>query len=84
MARGSIGHIVRNRPINPSNYAATDRWFHYDQVGSVMALSNSAGNLQTRYHQDAFGNPMTDWQSGLWQTNANADGWHHNTKDPLK
>ena len=56
----------------------------------MMAVSNSAGNLQTRTHQDAFpgraealceggGNPMTDWQSGLWQTDANADGWHRRT-----
>jgi RHS repeat-associated protein len=81
LAGGSIGHILRNRTIDPATYAATDKWFHYDQVGSVMAVSNSAGNLQARVHQDAFGNVLADWTTGLWKSDVDSAGWHHNTKE---
>jgi RHS repeat-associated protein len=81
LAGGSIGHIVRNRTIDSATYAATDQWFHYDQVGSVMAVSNASGNLQTRVHQDAFGNVLADWTTGQWAIDAASAGWHHNTKE---
>jgi len=40
---GAIGQILRQRTINASTYAVTDRWFHYDQVGSVMHESDANG-----------------------------------------
>ncbi|MBI5155588.1 hypothetical protein HZA57_10165 [Candidatus Poribacteria bacterium] len=42
LAPGVIGHIARHRTINSSTYAVTDRYFHYDQVGSVVARGGKA------------------------------------------
>jgi len=71
---GAIAHILRHRKINPTTHAVTDRWFHYDQVGSVMNESNSAGTLQTTLHQDAFRNVQSSWDTGLWD--AGLCGWN--------
>jgi RHS repeat-associated protein len=74
-----VSHILRNRTINPSTGVATDRWFHYDQVGSVLSESDAAGALEQTHHQDAFGNTQAAWQTGLW--GGDRAGWHHNTKE---
>ena len=76
---GSISHILRNRSTNASTYAATDRWFHYDQVGSVMSESDAAGVLAQAHYQDAFGNTQASWSTGLW--GGDKEGWHHNSKE---
>ncbi len=76
---GVIGHILRNRSTNASTYAATDRWFHYDQVGSVMSESDATGALAQTHYQDAFGNSQASWSTGLW--GGDKTGWHHNTKE---
>ncbi len=75
---GVIGHILHNRVIDKSTYAATDSWFHYDQVGSVMDVTDSSAD-DTQLYQDAWGNPMPDWTSGHWQTGI--DRWGHNSKE---
>jgi len=36
--------------------SATPSYYHYDQVGSVVGLSNSTGSLTDSYSYDAFGN----------------------------
>ena len=46
-----------------------------------MAVSNSAGNLQTRYPQDALGNVTQNVADVFWTSNSASDGWHHNTKE---
>jgi RHS repeat-associated protein len=74
-----VSHILRNRTTNPSTGVATDRWFHYDQVGSVLSESDAAGALAQTHHQDAFGNTQAAWQTGLW--GGDRAGWHHNTKE---
>jgi RHS repeat-associated protein len=74
-----VSHILRNRTIKPSTGVATDRWFHYDQVGSVLSESDAAGALAQTHHQDAFGNTQAAWQTGLW--GGDRAGWHHNTKE---
>jgi RHS repeat-associated protein len=76
---GSIGHILRNRSTSASTCAATDRWFHYDQVGSVMAESDASGALVQTHYQDAFGNSQASWSTGLW--GGDKPGWHHNSKE---
>jgi RHS repeat-associated protein len=76
---GVVSHILRNRTTSPSTGVATDRWFHYDQVGSVIAESDAAGALAQTHHQDAFGNTQAAWQTGLW--GGDRAGWHHNTKE---
>ena len=84
LAPGSIGHIARHREIDVSGYEppATDRWFHYDQVGSVMVASNASGTRQATFHPDAFGNMMADWETGLWTNSYTArENWGHNTKE---
>lgn len=80
LGAGSIGHILHNRTFDNSTYAnvPTDHWFHYDQVGSVMADSDSTGTLVQLHYQDAFGNPQVDWETGLPSA---SEGWHHNTKN---
>lgn len=79
LAGGVVGHILRNRVTNPISYAPTDRWFHYDQVGSVIAESDASGALVQTHHQDAFGNTQVAWNTGLW--GGDRPGWHHNTKE---
>ncbi|MDX2176852.1 MAG: RHS repeat-associated core domain-containing protein [Candidatus Sumerlaeia bacterium] len=76
---GVIGHIWRQRSTDVATYAATDRWFHYDQVGSVLSESGSAGTLAQRHEQDAFGNTVASWQSYTW--GGGQPGWHHNSKE---
>ena len=76
---GVVGHILRNRTTNASTGVATDRWFHCDQVGSVISESDAAGVLAQTHHQDAFGNTQAAWQTGLW--GGDKPGWHHNTKE---
>ena len=43
LSGGSIGQIVRN--VNPATYEHEDLFFHYDQVGSVMTVSDAGGHL---------------------------------------
>jgi RHS repeat-associated protein len=74
-----VSHILRNRTTNPSTGVATDRWFHYDQVGSVLSESDASGAPAQTHHQDAFGNTQAAWQTGLW--GGDRAGWHHNTKE---
>ena len=76
---GSIGHILRHTETNSSSYAQSHRWFHYDQVGSVMAESDASGALAQTHYQDAFGNTQASWSTGLW--GGDKAGWHHNTKE---
>jgi len=76
---GVIGHILRNRSTNPTTYAATDRWFHYDQVGSVLSESDNTGALAQTHWQDAFGNTLDTWQNGL--IGGDRSVWHHNSKE---
>ena len=42
---GSLGQIVRNWTVNPATYEHEDQFFHYDQVGSVMTVSDGGGHL---------------------------------------
>ncbi len=76
---GVIGHILRNRSTNTSTYAATDRWFHYDQAGGVMSESDATGALAQTHYQDAFGNSQASWSTGLW--GGDRPGWHLGTKE---
>jgi len=78
---GVIGHILRNRTTDIATYAATDRWFHYNQVGSVMCETDDNGALAQTHHFDAFGNSLDIWQNGL--IGGDRPGWHHNTKGYL-
>jgi len=79
MGQGVIGHILRHTEIDPTTYTRTDRWFHYDQVGSVLSESDASGALAQRHEQDAFGNVLASWQTGL--VGGDRAGWHHNTKE---
>jgi len=76
---GVIGHILRNRSTNAATYAATDRWFHFDQVGSVSTESDNTGALAQTHWQDAFGNTLSGWQTATW--GGDRPGWHHNSKE---
>lgn len=76
---GVVGHILRNRQVDPSTYASTDRWFNYDQIGSVISEVNSVGDIAQLHQQDAFGNTQSGWSGGLW--GGDKAGWHHNTKE---
>ncbi|MEQ8822187.1 MAG: hypothetical protein RLY93_18280 [Sumerlaeia bacterium] len=82
---GSIAHILRNRVIQPAVAAlpaVTDSWFHYDQVGSVMTVTNPSGAFSREVYKDAFGNVMDNWATGLWANANGQSGWGHNTKSP--
>jgi RHS repeat-associated protein len=79
LGAGVVGHILRNRSINKLTGATADRWFHYDQVGSVISESDASGLMAQAHHQDAFGNTQAAWNTGLW--GGDKPGWHHNTKE---
>jgi len=79
LAPGAVGHIARQRATNPGTYAHTDRYFHYDQVGSVLCETDSAGALAQTHHQDAFGNTLASWSTGY--LDGDKTGFHHNTKE---
>lgn len=76
---GSVAQILRNRITNPSDYTLLDRWFHYDQVGSVIAESDSSGANVETHHQNGFGNTLLAWETGI--AGGDSNGWHHNTKE---
>jgi RHS repeat-associated protein len=80
---GSISHILRNSTFNTTTHARTDSWFHYDQVGSVVARSDDAVTpALTNLYADAWGNRMSSYTTGEWtSTWASRDGWGHNTKE---
>jgi RHS repeat-associated protein len=76
---GEIAHILRNRTVGTTGgYASSDTWFAYNQVGSVMGHSGSAGTLTQAIEQDAWGNTLASATSGAWA--AAQSGWHHGTK----
>ena len=75
----SIGHVLRTRSTNPTSYVQTDTYFHFDQVGLVMAETNAAGALSQTHHQEAFGQTLASWQTGL--VGGDRAGLHHNTKE---
>jgi len=76
---GGIAHILRHTEFDTSTGVRTDRWFHYDQVGSVLSESDATGALAQRHDQEAFGNTLASWQTGL--IGGDRPGWHHNTKE---
>lgn len=76
---GAVGHILRSRTISPTTYTATDRWFAYDQVGSVLAETDANGDVAAVHHSDAWGNRLGDWETGVW--GGQRSGWAHNTKE---
>ena len=80
----SGGSIARSRSINISGIkpVATDKWLHYDQVGSVMLATNASAAVADTRHADAFGNEMASWTSGAWTDSlAERSGRGHNTKE---
>jgi RHS repeat-associated protein len=76
---GVIGHVLRHTTTDPATYARAHRWFHFDQVGSVLAATDASGAVALRHDQDAFGNALSSWQTGL--VGGHRPGWHHNTKE---
>jgi hypothetical protein len=77
--------IARSRSINISGIkpVATDKWLHYDQVGSVMLATNASAAVADTRHADAFGNEMSSWSAGAWTDSlAERTGWGHNTTGP--
>ena len=74
--------VVTQRDRQPTRRAlGKDRWFHYDQVGSVMLATNASAAVADTRHADAFGNEMASWTSGAWTDSlAERSGRGHNTK----
>jgi len=79
---GVIGHILRNTTWDDtSSLAREDKWFHYDQVGSVLSVSDGDGDLAVTHQQDAFGNVIGSWSGGEWGAH---DSWQFQTKNVFK
>ncbi len=76
---GVIGHILRHTTWDATTLAKSDRWFRYDQVGSVMCESDSGGALVDTHFHEAFGNTLAAWTTGL--IGGDRAGRHHNTKE---
>jgi len=55
------------------------KWLHYDRLGSVMNKSGSAGTLTDTYHQDAYGNVLSNVNTGQWASSMS--GRHLTTKE---
>src|SRR5690606_26143592 len=77
--------ILQQRTIDPSTYTITDRWMHYDQVGSVMLETDGDGDEAARHWPDAFGLRTGGWSgtsfNGEWLNSAGQSGTMHNTKN---
>jgi len=76
---GVIGHFLRNTTWDDtSSLAREDKWFHYDQTGAVLSVSDLSGEASLNYNQDAFGNALADWSGALWD-NSTTSGrrWGH-------
>ncbi len=57
---GVVGHLLHARTISPVTFVAVDRWFAYDQVGSILAETDADGELAATHHADAWGNRLED------------------------
>ena len=62
LAPGGIGGII-------SSTTTTQNYYHYDGIGTVTTLSNSAGAIAQTYAYDAFGNVLS--QNGTGANNRN-------------
>ena len=63
---GEVAHILRTRTATgpAGGYAATDAWYAFNQVGSVMNHSNSSGAMTQAIDMDAWGNTLAE--NGSW------------------
>jgi len=52
----------------------TVKWLHYDRLGNVMNKSGSAGTLTDTYHQDAYGNVLSNVNTGQWASPSSFSG----------
>ena len=61
---GAIGFIIAERDVS----GGIDLWYHYDRLGNVMARSNTNGQVQDLYDQEAFGTVLSGDSSGYHLT----------------
>lgn len=57
--------------INVSGETETIFYYHYDGLGSVVALTESDGDIEEQYHYDVFGKPtihVNAGYDGIWMT----------------
>ncbi|MBN2291146.1 MAG: RHS repeat-associated core domain-containing protein [Pirellulales bacterium] len=75
---GSLGQIAAEYTLGdfPSK---TVKWLHYDQLGNVAGKSGSAGTSTDSYHQDAYGNVISNINTGQWASSFS--GRHLTTKE---
>ncbi|PKO17961.1 hypothetical protein CVU37_06415 [candidate division BRC1 bacterium HGW-BRC1-1] len=66
---GEVAHILRTRTTTgpAGGYAATDAWYAFNQVGSVLNHSNSSGAMTQAIDMDAWGIP-TNGTNGSWNS----------------
>jgi RHS repeat-associated protein len=87
LGTGAIGHILRHRTIDVPGAGGAGYTRRptagsiYDQVGSVLTQTDSSGTVMATNWQDAFGNQLQSWSTGLWSDSTSQSGWHHNTKE---
>jgi len=57
------------------------KWLHYDRLGNVMNKSGLAGTSTDTYHQDAYGNVLSNVNTGAWASASSFSGRHLTTKE---
>jgi RHS repeat-associated protein len=68
---------VRNYS-SPESY--TDRWFHYDFVGSIVNISDSSGAQIVGRSYEAWGNQINS-DSGAWVSQGQEEQYSYGTQD---
>ncbi|MEQ8820121.1 MAG: RHS repeat-associated core domain-containing protein [Sumerlaeia bacterium] len=90
LAGNTVGQIVRTVQTDhsdPTQVGVSDKYYHYNQVGSVAATTSGTGSVQGFRYADGFGNVLQassgSYLNGVWS--GNMLGLGHNTKsfDPL-
>ncbi len=72
LKQAAIGQILTHREYSTWSgsepTAHEDRWYHYDMLGNVTALTNANGQVAAQYDMEAFGTVKSGGQNGVHLT----------------
>lgn len=68
LKQASIGQILANREYRTSSIDYEDRYYHYDLLGNLEALSDEYGMATDYFDMESFGNVQSSSQSGIHMT----------------
>lgn len=63
---GDTGNILRVHRLSQPSMAYSDASYQYNRLGSVIGESNASGTASATYCQDAWGNELSNIDTGAW------------------